>query len=151
MTSEALSDEAVFAAFPGVLIDRDNIAHYRGIIAGKLLINRCSGCGYWVYPHRPLCPQCLSWDVQATEVSGRGKVFMFTLIQQQRDPNNRLREPIIAAAVELVEQNGLRYLARIVNCLPDEVRPDMPVQLTWIAHEGQVSMPAFEPMPAWEG
>jgi uncharacterized protein len=148
VTAAALTDDAVFAAFPGVLIDRDNIAHYRGLLAGKLLINRCNACGYWVYPHRPLCPQCLSWDVQPAEASGRGKVFMFTLIHQQRDPNDRLREPIIAAAVELAEQCGLRYLARIVNCLPDEVWPDMPVRLTWLERVGQVSMPAFEPSPA---
>lgn len=147
MTSAALTDEAVFAAFPDVLIDRDNIAHYSGIMTGKLLINRCSACGYWVYPHRPLCPQCLSWDVQPTEVSGRGKVFMFTLIHQERDPSNRLREPMIAAAVELAEQSALRYLARIVNCSGSDVKPDMPVRLTWVEREGRVSMPAFEPVP----
>ena len=145
MNASPLDADAVFAAFPGVLIDRDNIAHYRGLMEGRLLINRCSACGYWVYPHRPLCPQCLSWDVQPTEVSGRGTVFMFTLIQQERDPNHRLREPIVAAAIELAEQKGLRYLARIVNCAPDAVKPDMAVRLVWIAREGAVSLPAFEP------
>jgi len=144
------SDEEVFAAFPGVLIDRDNIAHYRGLMVGKLLINRCPACGYWVYPHRPLCPRCWSWDLQPAEVSGKGTVFMFTLIHQERDPDARLREPVIAAAVELAEQKGLRYLARLISCPPDEARPDMPVRLTWVEREGAVSLPAFEPMPARE-
>jgi uncharacterized OB-fold protein len=85
--------------------------------------------------------------VRPTEVSGRGKVFLFTLIHQEREPGGRLREPIVAAAVELAEQHGLRYLARLVNCPTSEVRPDMPVQLTWMEREGQVSMPAFEPAP----
>ena len=31
MRTVELSDEQVFAAFRGVLIDRDNIAHYRGL------------------------------------------------------------------------------------------------------------------------
>src|SRR6202035_1183500 len=74
MRPEELSDEEVFAAFPAVLIDRDNIAHYRGLLRGKLLINQCAACGYWIYPHRSLCPRCLSWDVKPTEVSGEGKV-----------------------------------------------------------------------------
>jgi uncharacterized protein len=139
-----LTDETVFAAFPGVLIDRDNIAHYRGLLAGKLLINRCVACGHWIYPHRPLCPQCLSWDVQPTEISGRGKVFMFTLIHQGRDPNDHLREPIVAAAVELAEQRGLRYLARIVNCRTSQLSLDMPVRLTWLDRDGRKT-PAFEP------
>jgi uncharacterized OB-fold protein len=145
VTATEPGDDAVFAAFPGVLIDRDNIAHYRGLLGGRLLINRCSACGFWVYPHRPLCPRCLSWDVRAAEVSGQGTVFMFTLIHQERDPGGHLREPIVAAAVELAEQKGLRYLARIVNCPSNEVRPDMPVRLTWVEREGHVSMPSFEP------
>lgn len=145
MTLIEPSDEAVFAAFPGVLVDRDNIAHYRGLLAGKLLINRCTACGYWVYPHRPLCPKCLSWEVRPTEVSGRGRVFLFTVIHQEREPGDRLREPIVAAAIELAEQSELRYLARIVNCPGGAVELDMAVQLTWIARVGLVNMPAFEP------
>ena len=145
MSATQPADDEVFAAFPGVLIDRDNIAHYRGLLGGRLLINRCLACGFWVYPHRPLCPRCLSWDVRPAEVSGRGTVFMFTLIQQERDPGGHLQEPIVAAAVELAEQKGLRYLARIVNCPSSAVKPDMPVRLTWVEREGHVSMPAFEP------
>ena len=148
MSTGMPADEEVFAAFPGVLVDRDNIEHYRGLIRGELLINRCNDCGHWVYPHRPLCPQCLSWEVKPTKVSGKGKVFMFTLIHQERDPNNRLREPLIAAAIELDEQKGLRYLSRLVNCSADDVQHDMPVQLTWIVRDGQVSVPAFEPVSA---
>ena len=144
MKTEELSDEAVFAAFRGVLIDRDNIAHYRGLLGGKLLINQCAACGYWIYPHRPLCPRCLSWDVKPAQVSGDGKVFMFTLIHQERDPNDRLREPIITAAVELAEQSGLRFLARVVNCPRSQLVLDMPVRLTWMEHDGR-KMPAFEP------
>ena len=144
MTDAALTDDEVFAAFPGVLIDHDNIAHYRGLLRGQLLVNQCADCGYWIYPHRPLCPQCLSWEVTPTAVSGKGKVFMFTLIHQERDPNNRLREPIIAAAIELVEQQGLRYLAHVVNCPRQDLALDMPVQLTWIESDGQ-KLPAFEP------
>lgn len=144
MTAAPLTDEEVFAAFPGVMIDRDNVEHYRGLAAGRLLINRCQACGWWIYPHRPLCPKCLSWEVEPTEVSGAGKVFMFTQIHQQRDPNGFLAEPIVAAAVELAEQPGLRYLARIVGCPRDQVVPDLPVRLTWLEGEGPPT-PVFTP------
>ena len=144
MTKPEFTDDAVFATFPGVLIDRDNIAHYRGLLRGELLINRCAACGYWIYPHRPLCPQCLSWEVKPTAVSGAGKVFMFTLIHQERDPNGHLREPIVAAAVELIEQEGLRYLAHIVNSPLKRITLDMPVRLTWQERDGN-NTPAFEP------
>jgi uncharacterized OB-fold protein len=143
--SVEFNDDAVFAAFPSVLIDRDNIEHYRGMLAQELLINRCEACGYWIYPHRPLCPRCLSWQVRATQVSGRGKLFMFTMIHQLREPGGRLREPLIAAAVELFEQPGLRYLARLVNCPRESMSQDMPLRLTWIDGGQSVLTPAFEP------
>lgn len=141
---EPLSDPEVFALFPNVMIDRDNIAHYRALATGHLLINRCEECGYWIYPHRPMCPECLSWNVTATEVSGQGRVFMFTLIHQPRDPVSVIIEQVAPAAIELIEQPGLRYLGRIVNCPLDEIRLDMAVSLIWI-HDGARLLPAFEP------
>jgi len=145
MMAAAPSDQEVFDAYPRVPIDRDNIEHYRGLMTGRLLINRCDRCGYWVYPHRPLCPECLSWDVRPTEVSGRGRVYMFTLIYQERDPNIVLYGPLVAAAVELAEQPGLRYLAPIVHVEIGDIRLDMPVQLTWISKAGTPEL-AFEPV-----
>ena len=139
------SDAEVFDAFPLVPINRDNIEHYRGLLQQRLLINRCSACGYWIYPHRPLCPSCWSWEVVPTEVSGRGSVFLCTLIHQERAPDVPLGEPLPVAAVELAEQEGLRYLAPIVGCPAQRIVPDMPVQLTWARREGWLA-PAFEPV-----
>ena len=144
-----LSDDDLFALYPDVMVDHDNIEHYRGLAARKLLINRCQHCGRWVYPHRPLCPQCWSWDVKFTAVSGRGQVHMFTLIHQSRDPNAPLDAPIPAAAIELEEQQGLRYLARITNCPLDRIYHGMPVRLVWI-EAGGAPWPWFEPALAEE-
>jgi len=147
VTEPIASDDEVFAYFHDVRIDRDNMAHYRGLMAGRLLLNRCRECGHWIYPHRPLCPQCLSWSVAATEVSGRGRLYMYTLIYQSRDPDQPLIEPIQTAAIELDEQPGLRYLSRVVNCPLESLRHDMPVTLTWIDERGR-RWPAFEPAAA---
>lgn len=144
MNQPVPSDEEVFDHFHDVHIDRDNIAHYRGLMAGRLLINRCDACGWWIYPHRPLCPQCYSWNVTPTEVSGKGRLYMYTFINQSRDPDKPLLEPIQTAAIELAEQKGLRYLSQVVNCPAAALRHDMPVQLTWIEEKGR-RWPAFEP------
>jgi hypothetical protein len=137
-------EEAVFAHYPDVHVDRDNITHYRGLMQQRLLINRRQDCGTWVYPHRPLCPKCLTWNVVPTQVSGRGKLHMWTLIHQSRNPNQPIDEPILAAAIELAEQPGLRYLSRVVGCVPGRLRHDMPLQLTWIEETGRI-WPAFAP------
>jgi uncharacterized OB-fold protein len=141
-----LDDAHVFELYPDIQLTRDNIEHYRALAQGKLAINRCHDCHYWIYPHRPMCPECWSWNVTPEEVSGLGHVFMFTLLYQLRDPKSMIHEPVPVAAVELVEQKGLRYLSRIVDCAVEDITHDMPVRLTWL-EEGDLLWPAFAPMP----
>jgi uncharacterized protein len=150
MSENAPTDDEVFAHFHDVKIDRDNIAHYRGLMAKKLLMNRCDDCGNWIYPHRPICPECLSWNVTPTQLSGKGRLYMYTLIMQSRDPGNPLLEPIQAAAIELSEQPGLRYLSRMVNCPAERLMHDMPVELTWIEEKGRF-WPGFQPVGSAHG
>jgi uncharacterized OB-fold protein len=142
--SSELNDFNVFDAYPDEMIDHDNIDHYRAMARRRLVIRHCQDCGYWVYPHRPICPECLSANVPFEEVSGRGTIFMETRLHQLRDPKAQIYEPLVAAAVELAERPGLRYLARIVNCDLEQIALDMPVRLTWIEEDGQ-AWPAFEP------
>jgi uncharacterized protein len=144
MSDSVPSDDDVFKHFHDVKIDHDNIAHYRGLMAKKLLINRCDDCATWIYPHRPLCPHCLSWNVTPSQVSGKGSLYMYTVIMQSRDPDNPLPEPMLAAAIELAEQKGLRYLSRVVDCPVGALAHDMDVQLTWIEEKGRF-WPAFAP------
>lgn len=146
----ALDDMDVFELYPDIQLNRDNIEHYRALAQGRLIINRCRDCGHWIYPHRPLCPECLSWNVRPEEIAGTGRVFMFTLLHQLRDPKSMIYEPVPVAAVELDEQDGLRYLARIVNCAPEEIAHDMPVRLTWFEQD-DLPWPAFEPAPGRAG
>ena len=140
-----VDDFTVFELYPDVQVNRDNVEYYRGLAEQKLLINRCGDCGRWIYPHRPICPECWSWSVKAEEVSGLGTVFMWTTLMQQRNPQSQM-EQVAVAAVEFAEQKGLRYLARIVNCAPGDIYHDMPVRLTWV-EIGNLEWPVFEPLP----
>lgn len=140
-----IDDFTVFELYPDIQLTRDNVEHYRALADRRLVINRCRDCGYWIYPHRPLCPECWSWNVRPGEIDGNGTIFMFTLLHQLRDPQSMIHEPVNVAAVELSEQKGLRYLARIINCPPDAIMHGMPVRLTWIAI-GDLEWPAFEPV-----
>jgi uncharacterized OB-fold protein len=141
-----VSDDDVFERFPDVLITYDNIEHYRGLLQRRLLINRCDDCGYWIYPHRPLCPQCWSWSVTPTEVSGHGRVYLLTKIRHTRanDRAGQRQGEVILVAVELAEQPGLRYLSTVDGAAFEDLRHDMPVELTWIERDG-LQAPAFRP------
>ena len=113
---------------------------------GRLVINRCGDCGYWIYPHRPICPECLSWNVKPEEVSGlRHGLHVHPAPPAARSASH-IMEPVPVAAVELVEQKGLRYLVadRQLRARRDRPRHAGAADL---ARDGEPSWPAFEPLP----
>ncbi len=77
-----IADEEVLRRFPRTRIDHDNKDFYKGWLQRRLLLNRCRDCGHWHHPPRPLCPQCWSTNVDATEVGGRGRVHLLIRLHQ---------------------------------------------------------------------
>ncbi|MFN0089833.1 MAG: Zn-ribbon domain-containing OB-fold protein [Acidimicrobiales bacterium] len=139
------TDEDLLEAWPGVRIDRDNAAYYRGLLERRLLLNRCADCGAWHNPPRPLCPRCWSWAVAPTEVSGRGRIALLTFLHQgPRRGGVDYTNGFPAAAIELEEQPGLRVSATIVDAPRDQIRLGLAVELAWQEHDGRPS-PAFRP------
>jgi uncharacterized OB-fold protein len=110
---------------------------------GRLRILCCSDCGRFTHPPGPVCRWCLSSDVTPTDVSGRGAVFTFTVNEQPW--SERLSEAYVIAIVELVEQPGLRLLAKLVDCAPVDVRIGMPVEVGFEPVE-EVFIPFFRPV-----
>jgi uncharacterized OB-fold protein len=142
---DQISDEELLARFPDVYIDHDNKEHWKGMLQRRLLINRCQKCGYWIYPHRPMCPECWSTDVKSEEVSGKGTIYLLVLYHQGRPiPGVDYSTPYPVAAAELPERKGLRYLAPVVNAPSEKIKIGMPVELTWI-ERGGVPAPAWQP------
>jgi uncharacterized OB-fold protein len=142
---DIVTDQEILDRFPDTFVDHDNKEFYRGWLQRRLLLNRCSACGTWHHPPRPVCPKCWSFDVVPTEASGRGTVHLLVRLHQgPRAPGVDYSKPLPVVAVELAEQVGLRYTSSIVNCEPEDVHIDMPVTLTWIERYG-APFPVFEP------
>lgn len=108
---------------------------------GKLRFLRCQGCGYYLHPPAPRCPQCGSRDVAPEAVSGRGVVWSYTVNHQPWDGSP---EPWIIVLVELEEQEGLRLTSNLYNCPLDGVTIGMPVKVLFEQHD-IVYFPLFEP------
>lgn len=77
-------------------------------------------------PPRPLCPLCLSSDLEWLELGGRGKVKTFTVIhvapQEFRD-----HTPYTVAIVELEE--GVKITGQVKGIRPEEVEIGMEVEI----------------------
>jgi uncharacterized OB-fold protein len=144
----AITDTELLARLPDTLIDHDNKEFYRGWLERKLVLNRCSDCGFWHHEPRAWCPNCWSHDVVPTEVSGRGTVHLLIFLHQGPSaPGVDYSTPHPVATIELEEQEGLRIQSTIVNCAKEDMRIGMPVTLTWVDRY-DAPYPVFEPAKA---
>ena len=91
----------------------------------ELQLQHCGACGGYIYYPRPRCPNCLSDNLKWERVSGRGKVYSYTVV---RRASSRMfaDAPYVLAIVELAE--GPRMTTNVV-APPEQVRVEMPVQV----------------------
>ncbi|MFI5040790.1 MAG: Zn-ribbon domain-containing OB-fold protein [Acidimicrobiales bacterium] len=142
MTAQ-ITDEELVDRFPGRRLDHDNKAIYRGWLDRTLLVNRCSQCGLWHQPPKPVCPGCWSTDVRPMPVAGTGTIFMLVLLHQGPSAVGvDYSTPYPVVTVELDEQEGLRLTSTVVDAPNDEIRIGRRVQLDWIERAG-APMPVF--------
>ena len=107
-----------------------------------LRIARCQSCRHYLHPPRPICPVCRARDVRFEPVSGRGRIWSFTINRYPWAPG--MVPPYVIAEVELDEQQGLLLLTNIVDVAIEEVRIDMPVQVRF-ERAGDAFIPVFHP------
>jgi uncharacterized OB-fold protein len=122
-------------------LNADNRAFWQGGEHAELLIHHCASCASFFHPPAPICPRCASFDVAPRAVSGRGKVASYTLNYQPWSAE--LEVPYVVAIIELVEQQGLRFVSNVVGMDPLQVHIDMPVQVRFLNVE-DVWLPLFE-------
>ena len=118
-------------------------AFWEGIDAGELRIQRCTACGTFRHPPRPVCAHCGSRDREATPVAGRGEVWSFTVIHPPTLPAFAARTPYAAVVVRLDE--GVFVVSNLVDCAVDEIAVGMRVALAITAVEPDLRLPLFRP------
>ncbi len=119
----------------------ENRAFWTGGANGELHIQRCEACRRWTHPPRNACGDC-GGTLSPEPVSGRGSVFSFTVNHQSFRPG--VATPYVIAIVELAEQADLRVPTNLVDCLGENVRCGLPVEVRFEAL-GEVFMPVFAP------
>ena len=65
-------------ALPIPELEADSETFWRSCRVGKLMIDRCQSCGWFVHPPVPVCAKCRGVDVKPEQVSGRGVLVSFT-------------------------------------------------------------------------
>jgi uncharacterized protein len=120
---------------------QDTSFFWEGAQRHELLIQRCVGCATLRHPPRPRCAGCGSYEWDTVRSSGRGSVYSFVVNHYPQAP--AFDYPLAVGLVELEE--GTRLVANIVGIDPSEIEIGMPVEVTWVDHDDELSLPAFRP------
>ena len=129
---------------PLPVVDDGNRPFWEATKRGELLVQRCGECGSYRYPFSELCPRCLSSNTEWVKTSGRGEVYSWVVFHQPFHRGFANDLPYIVALVELEE--GVRFLANIVGCPPEEVTVGMPVQAVFEKVTEEITLPKFTPV-----
>lgn len=107
----------------------------------ELRFQRCQRCGRWRHVPREMCAACGSWDWEWAKSSGRGRVFTWTVVARPMHPAFMQDVPYTAVVVEMEE--GVRVVTTLVDCPPEDIRMNMPVEVVFEDVTKKVTLPRF--------
>jgi len=124
-------------------LTEDSKPYWEGCKRHELLIQRCEDCGHYRFPPSALCPKRMSMNTEWARVSGRGKVYSWTIFHYLYHPAFSQDIPYNVAIVELEE--GPRLHTNIVGCSNEDIYIDMPVEVVFEDSSQEIALPKFRP------
>lgn len=114
---------------------------WQGLKQRKLKFQKCSACGTFSHPPRVRCAKCKGEAWEWVESSGKGRIYSWTVVRQEVHP--AFRVPFEVVLVEMVNEPGVRLISNLVDCGPEEVSFDMPVELCFREVTREWALPMF--------
>jgi uncharacterized OB-fold protein len=107
----------------------------------ELMLQHCNSCRAFIYYPRDQCPYCMSDHLEWERMSGRGKVYSYTVVRRA-STRSFADAPYVLAIVELDE--GVRMTTDIVAA-PEAVKVGMPVTVYFDDVTPQHTLVKFKP------
>ncbi|MFA5884804.1 MAG: Zn-ribbon domain-containing OB-fold protein [Acidimicrobiia bacterium] len=128
---------------PAPLLTEDNHAFWEAAAAGRLVAQRCSDCGRFRHPPRPMCPQCHSLAVDIVDLSGEGTIYSFSILHYPTTPY--FDYPVLGLLVDLDE--GIRLVSNLVDVDPASITDlslvGRRVTVTFVPTADAMAVPVF--------
>ena len=110
----------------------------------ELVLPRCRTCSKIFFYPREQCPNCYSSDLDWTQVSGKGRLYTFTVVHQTAHPAFQPEAPHIYAIVQLNE--GPRMPSNLIGCDIEDARIDMAVEAVFDDASDDYTLVKFKPV-----
>jgi uncharacterized OB-fold protein len=134
------------AARPGVAgippaVTDETAAFWTAAAEGRLVVEGCGRCGAESFPPRGMCRRCRGREMSPVEITGRGRVYSFTVNHQRWMPD--LEVPFTIVLVEFPDHPGVRVAGRLRGRSPEDVRIDDEVEIGFEPGPGGFAIPSF--------
>jgi uncharacterized protein len=110
------------------LTDERTEEYFAGAARGELVLPRCDACNRLVWYPEPECPHCGGGAFTWVPVSGRGRVYTWAVVRRAFLPAFEEMVPFVTALVSLEEDPAVRIVSYVVDCDPEALAADMPVE-----------------------
>ena len=120
---------------------RDNLEFYEAARRGELVFQRCTPCRRFRHYPRPICPHCLSRDFTWERSTGRGRIWTWTIVHGPTLPAFAAQLPY--NVVDVLMDEGVHFVSQILECPPDEIHPDMPVEAVFVQASDEITLVKF--------
>jgi uncharacterized OB-fold protein len=109
----------------------------------ELVLPWCTACDrpFW-YP-REVCPACLGDAIEWRPAAGTGDVYAVSVQHRAGPGRDEADGPYAVALVDLAE--GVRVMANVVGCPPDDVAVGMAVRVAWEPLSDGRNLPQMTP------
>ena len=115
------------AGLPAPAIEPLTTPYWEGTRAGKLVVQRCRGCGKYQWGPEWVCHRCHSFDLGWAEVAPRGKIWSWQRPHHPVHPALNGHGPYTIVLVELPHADGVRMVGNLLGSPPGP--PDAPVTI----------------------
>lgn len=126
-------------------VTEETEAFWAAAAEGRLVVDQCEGCGAFVFPPRGMCRTCRSRAMRPVEVTGRGRIYSYTINYQRWLPD--LEVPYVIVIVEFPDYPGVRVVGRLRGCEPEEAAIDAEVEVGFEPGPGGYAIPSFVMVP----
>ena len=118
--------------------------HWEALKKHELRMQKCSDCGHVWFPPAFGCPRCLSTNYDWARLSGKGKVWTFSIFYQVYYESFASDIPYNVVQVQMEE--GPIMVSTMVECSNDDIRCDMPVEIVFDPVTEDVTLAKFRPL-----
>lgn len=124
---------------PAPIVTEDSAAFWDAAGEGRLVAQKCTGCGRLRHPPRPMCPSCHSVEHTTVDLAGTGVVYSYSVLHHPQNP--AFTYPVVAVLVELDE--GVRVLSNLVGTDPGGISIGLPVEVRFEPTRNGMAVPVF--------